>query len=486
MQLGTLVEYLVQSGHHVSHQGQATEAIYAVQPIAPERPPLAGVLYVGSEACARTQVPAKVPLLMVSEPDELAPVLHAAQARLLTHLQRSDCLTRLYAAMLTKQEPDTLLGLASAAMGHALFWLDRDCQTLADSLSGATPDQANALRGMVMSALRHIPSLPELASPAGGARQVHVPGMTCPLWLITEDNQAGHLVVVEQDGLLVREDLGIAQGVFKKLLADLPDSRREAEIPTVSTAPQLLRRLLRGEAIPPETARRVFKGPWREAEQRYHVLAIDCSASAVKMDHKAVKAALEQRLGVPLVAWGAFWVGLLTCHRETNLKSTDFPALLDSLQEYDLRAGLSFGYTELAATSRFFRQSVSSIDLGVHYERPQRFTRYEDYVISHILEVCNAQIDLHDLCHPIAVTIRQHDLDNGTDYIRTLYAYLRCGRSIQLASELLHIHRNTMYHRMARIRDLFDINFDDFSLVLKLMISMQVYAYSRVFDVQIW
>jgi Regulator of polyketide synthase expression len=224
---------------------------------------------------------------------------------------------------------------------------------------------------------------------------------------------------------------------------------------------------------------------WKESE-KYYILAMDFGRVRPKADLTAMAGRLRTLVGVPLLIVGSHFVAVIGCGQADDIHDKDFPGLLPFLREHDLQAGLSNGFYDLLAMHRHFRQSLKCIELVVHYERTHHFYRYEDYLISHMLELCATQTDIQDFCHPLAVRIHRHDREHGTDYIRTLYAYLRLGRSIQLAADALHVHRNTMYHRISRLKELFGVDFDDLGLVLKLLMSMQVYAYTRVFDVKIW
>ncbi len=54
-----------------------------------------------------------------------------------------------------------------------------------------------------------------------------------------------------------------------------------------------------------------------------------------------------------------------------------------------------------------------------------------------------------------------YDLENGTEYFRTLYSYIRHSRSLGDVSAELHIHKNSVNYRINRIRELFDIDLND-------------------------
>ena len=68
--------------------------------------------------------------------------------------------------------------------------------------------------------------------------------------------------------------------------------------------------------------------------------------------------------------------------------------------------------------------------------------------------------------------ILAHDQAEGTQLAQTLDAYLRCANNAQAAARMLGVHKNTMYARLERIQQLFDVDLESgetcFSLALGL------------------
>lgn len=58
-----------------------------------------------------------------------------------------------------------------------------------------------------------------------------------------------------------------------------------------------------------------------------------------------------------------------------------------------------------------------------------------------------------DYCLPELLELLREEQD-GAELLRTVYAYLDCGRSVKEATERIGIHRNTLPHRLARFGEL--------------------------------
>lgn len=72
---------------------------------------------------------------------------------------------------------------------------------------------------------------------------------------------------------------------------------------------------------------------------------------------------------------------------------------------------------------------------------------------------------------PISV-VREHDAENGTDYLRTLRAWVQTHYDVPAAAEALYLHPNTLRHRLGRIRGLLDLDDPDVRLALALQLRL--------------
>ncbi len=77
-------------------------------------------------------------------------------------------------------------------------------------------------------------------------------------------------------------------------------------------------------------------------------------------------------------------------------------------------------------------------------------------------------------CSRQVYEIYQYDTAQHTDYITTLLAYLKANRSVKSTAAYLHVHRNTVNYRIARIRELFGLDLDSFSTAHQILLSCQM------------
>lgn len=72
------------------------------------------------------------------------------------------------------------------------------------------------------------------------------------------------------------------------------------------------------------------------------------------------------------------------------------------------------------------------------------------------------QIRVRDHYQSEAITkLREYDLKHRTDLLLTLKTYLECDSNVYQASQLLHIHPNTLNYRLKRVVELTEVNLKD-------------------------
>ncbi len=114
-------------------------------------------------------------------------------------------------------------------------------------------------------------------------------------------------------------------------------------------------------------------------------------------------------------------------------------------------------YKEVKLTS-FFVTSLNEIN---------KYYTYDDYKLYEV--ICNIPPVIRNkfICSAY-FKINDYDKTNSTDYIKTIYNYVLNEKDILKTSEMLFIHKNTLYYRFKRINELFSINCDNNKELFKL------------------
>ena len=79
-----------------------------------------------------------------------------------------------------------------------------------------------------------------------------------------------------------------------------------------------------------------------------------------------------------------------------------------------------------------------------------------------------------DFCHPAIVTLMKYDKEHGTEYTRTLKHYLYYASAPAEAARILNIHRNTLFYRIGKIKELTGITLEYGDEICKLLLSLRM------------
>lgn len=86
---------------------------------------------------------------------------------------------------------------------------------------------------------------------------------------------------------------------------------------------------------------------------------------------------------------------------------------------------------------------------------------FSDHVLEHLREAMTAKYDPGELEHSAVGILRKYDREHGGCLLETLRVYTVYKFSASAAANAMYIHRSTFLHRLRRIQELTDINFED-------------------------
>lgn len=128
--------------------------------------------------------------------------------------------------------------------------------------------------------------------------------------------------------------------------------------------------------------------------------------------------------------------------------------MIKLLKSYDLNIGISNKFSRLL-DANLYRQQASLTALLQKKESP--------YFIDETLQLVNEEIKEKQeiFIHPAIKILSSFDQKNGSEYLKTLYSYLRHFAHHLAIENELKIHRNTVYNRIRTIEELCGIDLSD-------------------------
>lgn len=144
------------------------------------------------------------------------------------------------------------------------------------------------------------------------------------------------------------------------------------------------------------------------------------------------------------------------------------------LFENNLAAGISLRFPSIMDLKRHYEQARRALSIGRLLKSAERTFAYDDFYIYDLLTIINRNAELKDFCHPSIGQLRTFDEANGTDYYDTLVEYLMNNANMAQVARNLHIHRNTLYHRLRKISEITGLDLESGDAHLKLLLSSKI------------
>ncbi|MBE6469121.1 MAG: hypothetical protein E7001_03990 [Coriobacteriaceae bacterium] len=138
-----------------------------------------------------------------------------------------------------------------------------------------------------------------------------------------------------------------------------------------------------------------------------------------------------------------------------------------------IRVGISGVFTGLDGVRTAIGEAVRAIEVGGRltgghvwaYARPR---------LADLVDRALSEKTATSYLYPPLMLVIEHDAATGSALARTLLAHLRAGADADAAAEVPFIHKNTLYYRLERIRELMGGDFRDGETVAQIMVSFTV------------
>ncbi|MBR3586530.1 MAG: helix-turn-helix domain-containing protein [Oscillospiraceae bacterium] len=133
--------------------------------------------------------------------------------------------------------------------------------------------------------------------------------------------------------------------------------------------------------------------------------------------------------------------------------------LPDKIGLSSFRCGVSFPFPNLT----FIKQAYYQADFALKQASPQNnvFFHFETVAFSGMIAYLKSSCEWRPFVPPSLLKLVDSDLENRTDYTKTLLVFLlNYGHAAETANQLF-IHRNTLRYRLERIKDICGIDAQD-------------------------
>ena len=116
-------------------------------------------------------------------------------------------------------------------------------------------------------------------------------------------------------------------------------------------------------------------------------------------------------------------------------------------------------FSDLYEIRCYFDQAAMAEKMARISGNDARIVLYDDYRLWRLA----SSIPVKQRADYVSAFLRDllaYDMDNQSDYVKTLFIYLKNGQSLALTAQELHVHRNTVVYRIEKMRERFGGVFD--------------------------
>lgn len=124
---------------------------------------------------------------------------------------------------------------------------------------------------------------------------------------------------------------------------------------------------------------------------------------------------------------------------------------------------------------------------GLSAARVARETKKDDHIAYYVDEsiydfVANGPppFNIKTLCDPALLRLIEHDKKYNSDYYYTLICYWQLDRDTPRICRFMHIHKNTLYYRLSKIKALLNRDIDNHASMMELNLSVAIMEYLEI------
>lgn len=149
------------------------------------------------------------------------------------------------------------------------------------------------------------------------------------------------------------------------------------------------------------------------------------------------------------------------------------------LNKFNAHCGVSNCYYNLLDTSDYRIQAEDALLLGRKSYHDSRIYHYRNYYLPAILAPRMEQMPASNYLSPLITKVTDYDRKYSTNFLSTLYAYVKHLGNTGETAEVLHIHRNTLLYRIHKIEEITNSSIRDYETFIHLAISFYMTDYDK-------
>lgn len=151
------------------------------------------------------------------------------------------------------------------------------------------------------------------------------------------------------------------------------------------------------------------------------------------------------------------------------------------LSKYGMSCIISSPFSDIAYASRNLRHIERSLEIGCSLYPKRRLHYSDDLLFYQILDIATETSGTFiPFVSTKLIELRDYDRKKGSGLLTTLYYYITLHQDTNKIAAKLNIHKNTLFYRITRIREITGFDLNDAETVFKIMLSFKIFEYSTL------
>lgn len=150
-----------------------------------------------------------------------------------------------------------------------------------------------------------------------------------------------------------------------------------------------------------------------------------------------------------------------------------------ALYEWNLRCGVSQSFEDISEARTFYRQADSALRLSRELSFENCCNHFEDMSIYFMLNDIHDPFRLKQMVSPGIFRLMQADQESNSELLNTFENYVDCVGNINVVSEKMFVHRNTVKYRIGKIEEILQTDLKDPASYHNYMLSFKIIDYLK-------
>ena len=170
---------------------------------------------------------------------------------------------------------------------------------------------------------------------------------------------------------------------------------------------------------------------------------------------------------------------------QSSTANANLEAMDIALEGSQSQVGFSHVFIDSTRTPGAISQARRAIKLGRVTQGSGRFHVFEDLCLMDLLSSVTDPVLLYSYRYPPLLKLIDYDWRHNSKLTHTLYLYLQKPVKPAEVAEELFIHKNTLYYRLDKIKQIMNVDISSADVIAKIHISFLVLKLQNRFDVMV-